>query len=184
MQNHVYRRYVCPHMIMAMLIMFLREISPAPEQLRSAGTVPRQSEQHQQQQQQPQQQYQYHPQQHLPPSQHQNPLNAVRKTMSTMETLGIRLPPPGFRAQDAPQPTTTTYQQPWRPDAVPNVQITPPNPIHQPMPHSYEQTYDSLTTSGAQFQPESDHFEECGLSYSASLSGRTYSFPSSRYHVD
>ncbi|KUL90678.1 hypothetical protein ZTR_00227 [Talaromyces verruculosus] len=95
-----------------------------------------------------------------------------------METLGIRLPPPGFRAQDAPQPTTTTtYQQPWRHDTVPNVHITPPNPIHQPTPQTYGQTYDSLSASCAQFQPDSDHFEECGLSYTPSLSGRTYFLP-------
>jgi hypothetical protein len=67
---------------------------------------------------------------------------------------------------------------------VPNVHITPPNAAHQPAPQSYEQPYDSLNASCAQFQPDSDHFEECGLSYTPSLSGRMYSSLPSRYHVD
>ncbi|KAE8556741.1 hypothetical protein EYB25_001445 [Talaromyces marneffei] len=130
---------------------YRRDHLHSPAELESAGPIPRQR---------PQQLQQLY----------QNPLNAVRKTMSTMETLGIRLPPPGFRAQDTPQ-TTTAYQQPWRHDAVPNVHITPPNAMHQPTPQSYEQPYDSLTASCAQFQTGSDHFEECGLSYTPSLSG-------------
>lgn len=185
--------------------MSLREHSQSPAQLGPAGTGPRQPQpqpqnqpQHQHRpQNQPQPQNHHHPYQPQPQHQHQhqpqtqhhpyqpqpqhqqqyrNPLNAVRKTMSTMETLGIRLPPPGFRGQDAPQPTTTTtYQQPWRHD-VPNVHITPPNAINQQTSQSFEQTYDSLSSSFAQFQPDPDHLEECGLSYTPSLSGRMYSF--------
>ncbi|EED20026.1 conserved hypothetical protein [Talaromyces stipitatus ATCC 10500] len=132
-----------------------RELPSTAEMDSSSATLPTQP---QQQQQQQQQQY------------HQNSLNTVRKTMSTMETLGIRLPPPGFRADTTSAPTTNPQHQPqqWRHDPVPNVHITPPNTTY---PQSYEQPYASLNAGYAQFQAGNDHFDECGLSYTPTLSG-------------
>lgn len=107
------------------------------------------------------------------PKQHTQSNPAVRKTMSTMETLGIRLPPPGFHPQETTTTTnatgmTATYMQPWRHEPMSHVQMTVPGAANQ----SYEQSYGAFSPNYVQFQPESEHFEECGLSYTPSPSGR------------